>query len=85
MADANLSDFEHSCADCKPRPLDRKGAHERQRRQRQNHAINAINTINDRRTKRPPSKSHKKKLKPSDLQAKDDLDRDERSPKRHTV
>jgi hypothetical protein len=63
--DASREEFDHSCADCKPRPLDRRNATERQRHQRQN---KAINDTGDKKTKRPPSKSHKKKSKPSDLQ-----------------
>lgn len=63
--DASREEFDHSCADCKPRPLDRRHATERQRHQRQN---KAINDTGDKKTKRPPSKSHKKKSKPSDLQ-----------------
>src|SRR6266536_1245453 len=64
--DASREEFDHSCADCKPRPLDRKHATERQRHQRQN---KAINDNDDKKAKRPPpSKSHKKKVKPSDLQ-----------------
>jgi hypothetical protein len=63
--DASREEFDHSCADCKPRPLDRRHATERQRQQRQN---KAINDTGDKKTKRPPSKSHKKKSKPSDLQ-----------------
>jgi uncharacterized protein len=63
--DASREEFDHSCADCKPRSLDRRLATERQRHQRQN---KAINDTGDKKTKRPPSKSHKKKSKPSDLQ-----------------
>jgi hypothetical protein len=63
--DASREEFDHSCADCKPRSLDRRHATERQRHQRQN---KAINDTGDKKTKRPPSKSHKKKSKPSDLQ-----------------
>jgi uncharacterized protein len=83
MDDAKQPEFDHSCADCKPRALDRKGANERQRLQRQN---KAINDTGDRRTKRPPSKSHKKKSKPTDLQVNGDLDHDGHqngSPKEH--
>jgi hypothetical protein len=63
--DASREEFDHSCADCKPRPLDRKHATERQRHQRQN---KAVNDNGDKKAQRPPSKSHKKKVKPSDLQ-----------------
>jgi hypothetical protein len=62
--DASRDDFDHSCADCKPRPVDSRGATERQRVQRQNKA--ASHGI-DKKTKRPPAKSHKKKPKPTDL------------------
>jgi hypothetical protein len=65
VADASREEFDHSCADCKPRPLDRRHATERQRHQRQN---KASNDNGDKKTKRPPSKSHKKKSKPSELQ-----------------
>src|ERR1700709_1358856 len=37
--DASREEFDHSCADCKPRPLDRRHATERQQ-QRQNKTIN---------------------------------------------
>ncbi|CZT49052.1 related to SET3 SET3 complex includes two histone deacetylases, Hos2 and Hst1, and is a meiotic-specific repressor of the sporulation gene program [Rhynchosporium secalis] len=65
--DASKEEFDHSCADCKPRPLtlDRHHATERQTLRRHN---KAINDGSDKKTKRPPSKSHKKKTKPSDLQ-----------------
>jgi uncharacterized protein len=65
VADASREEFDHSCSDCKPRPLDRRHATERQRHQRQN---KASNDSSDKKTKRPPSKSHKKKPKPSELQ-----------------
>lgn len=65
VADASREEFDHSCADCKPRPLDRHNATERQRHQRQN---KANNDGSDKKSKRPPSKSHKKKVKPSELQ-----------------
>lgn len=63
--DASREEFDHSCADCKPRPFDRRHATERQRHQRQN-KVSSEN--GDKKTKRPPSKSHKKKAKPSDVQ-----------------
>jgi hypothetical protein len=65
VADASRADFDHSCADCKPRPLDRRHATERQRSQRQDRSAS-----DDKKTKRPPSsssKSHKKRAKPADL------------------
>ncbi|TVY83594.1 SET domain-containing protein [Lachnellula suecica] len=64
VADASREEFDHSCADCKPRTLDKRHATERQRHQRQN---KASNDNGDKKTKRPPSKSHKKK-KPAELQ-----------------
>ncbi|CAL3969939.1 unnamed protein product [Diplocarpon coronariae] len=65
--DASREEFDHSCADCKPRTLtlDRRHATERQRQQRQN---KTVNDSPDRKTKRPPSKSHRKKAKPAELQ-----------------
>jgi len=81
--DASREEFDHSCADCKPRPLDRRHATERQRHQRQN---KAINDSGDKKTKRPPSKSHKKKSKPSDLQVNGYHDHDAHkngSPQEH--
>ncbi|KAG4430235.1 hypothetical protein IFR05_014277 [Cadophora sp. M221] len=83
--DASREEFDHSCADCKPRPLtlDRRHATERQRLQRQN---KAINDSPDKKTKRPPSKSHKKKAKPSDLQVNGHHDHDHHkhaSPSEH--
>lgn len=62
--DASRDDFDHSCADCKPRLVDNRAATERQRVQRQNKA--ASEGI-DKKTKRPPSKSHKKKPKLSEV------------------
>ncbi|KAG0649133.1 Inactive histone-lysine N-methyltransferase 2E [Hyphodiscus hymeniophilus] len=58
-------DFAHSCADCKPRPLDRRRAIEWQ----QGQSRNKLPSDNgDKKMKRPASKSHKKKTKPADLQ-----------------
>ncbi|ETS82636.1 hypothetical protein PFICI_04512 [Pestalotiopsis fici W106-1] len=59
------ADFAHLCVDCKPRPLDRQGADERQRLRRVN--IHSTEDPSERKIKRPPAKSHKKKSKP-DLQ-----------------
>src|SRR5208337_4172802 len=59
-------DFAHSCADCKPRPLDRQQAFERQR-SRLSVAVPETEAT-DKKSKRPPSKNHKKKPKPTDLQ-----------------
>ncbi|KXH31949.1 PHD-finger domain-containing protein [Colletotrichum simmondsii] len=63
--EALREDFAHSCADCKPRPLDRQKAIERTRRLKNGPTTE---TIPDKKAKRPPSKSHKKKPKPTDLQ-----------------
>src|SRR5450432_859708 len=65
VEDASRDDFNHFCADCKPRVLDRRKATERQRQQREDRPIH---DSGEKKTKRPPSKSHKKKPKPSDLQ-----------------
>ncbi|KFY22697.1 hypothetical protein V493_06396 [Pseudogymnoascus sp. VKM F-4281 (FW-2241)] len=64
VEEASRDDFSHFCADCDPRPLDRRKAHERQREQRQD---KLRQDDVDKKTKRPPSKSHKKKPKPSDV------------------
>lgn len=60
--EAIREDFSHSCADCKPRPLNRQKAI--QRTSQLNHDPPGEN--GDKKTKRPPSKSHKKKAKPSE-------------------
>ncbi|CAF3659434.1 unnamed protein product [Fusarium graminearum] len=62
--EAIREDFAHSCAECKPRPLDRQKAIERTLRLK-NGAVGDERT--DKRTKRPPSKNHKKRSKPADL------------------
>ncbi|KAF5017493.1 hypothetical protein F66182_10572 [Fusarium sp. NRRL 66182] len=61
--EAIREDFAHSCAECKPRPLDRQKAIERTLCLK-----NGATTEEraDKRTKRPPSKSHKKRSKPTD-------------------
>jgi uncharacterized protein len=64
--DANRDDFDHSCHDCKPRPLDRQQAVERQR-QRLGAPLSVTKNASTK-PRRPPSKNHKKKLKPSELQ-----------------
>jgi hypothetical protein len=71
-AEASQPDFSHFCADCKPRPLDKRKATERQRQQRQDNP----SQNHDKKSKRPPSKSHKRKLKPSDLQVNGFQDHD---------
>ncbi|GKT61975.1 PHD-finger domain-containing protein [Colletotrichum tofieldiae] len=63
--EALREDFTHSCADCKPRPLDRQKAIERTRRLKNGGTTEGAP---DKKVKRPPSKSHKKKPKPTDLQ-----------------
>ncbi|PON23549.1 hypothetical protein TGAM01_v207493 [Trichoderma gamsii] len=60
--EAIREDFSHSCADCQPRPLNRQKAIERTLRLRT--SIVEPESI-DKKPKRLPSKSHKKK-KPSD-------------------
>ncbi|KAK4079286.1 hypothetical protein Trihar35433_391 [Trichoderma harzianum] len=63
--EAIREDFAHSCADCKPRPLNRQKAIERTLRLR--NTILEPESIDKKSTKRPPSKSHKKKTKPSEV------------------
>ncbi|KAJ4418898.1 SET domain-containing protein 3 [Gnomoniopsis sp. IMI 355080] len=58
--------FAHSCADCKPRELDRQRAHEQMKAKLGFAAVGSESL--DKKSKRPPSKSHKKKTKPTDLQ-----------------
>lgn len=58
--------FAHSCADCKPRELDRLKAHEQMKAKLGFASIGS--DLLDKKAKRPPSKSHKKKAKPTDLQ-----------------
>ena len=53
----------HNCADCEPRLLDARKATERQRKRRE------LLKIGDRKVRKPTSKSHKKKIKPSEQQA----------------
>lgn len=65
MEDAYNEDFAHSCADCDPRPLNRQQAIERQRARAN---VQVIAEVSDKKPKRPPTKSHKKKPKPSEPQ-----------------
>ncbi|KAI9742933.1 MAG: hypothetical protein M1818_003663 [Claussenomyces sp. TS43310] len=65
VEEASRDDFNHFCADCKPRALDRRKATERQRQQREDRSLH---DTGDKKAKRPPSKSHKKKPKPFDGQ-----------------
>lgn len=55
--DEDLKKYDHFCADCNPRPLDTRGAIERQKNRR--HELNH----GDRKNKKPASKSHKKKIR----------------------
>ncbi|KHJ34944.1 putative phd-finger domain-containing protein [Erysiphe necator] len=71
--DASREDFDHSCADCKPRPLDRRHATERQKIQRQN---KSSCYVGDKKIKRPPSKGQKKKSKGSEVQKNGIYDQD---------
>ncbi|OAQ86731.1 PHD-finger domain-containing protein [Purpureocillium lilacinum] len=64
--EAIREDFSHSCADCKPRPLDRQKAIERTLRLRNAAMVQQLPV--DKKPKRPPSKSHKKKVRPAELQ-----------------
>ena len=63
--EAIREDFAHSCAECKPRPLNRQQAIERTLQLK--HAV-FPGGPSEKKTKRPPSKSHKKKTKPSEVQ-----------------
>jgi hypothetical protein len=64
--EASRDDFSHFCADCSPRPLlERRKATERQRQQRQDRPLQ---DSADKKAKRLPSKSHKKKPRPHDVQ-----------------
>ena len=65
LEDALREDFSHFCAECKPRDLDRQKARERQTA-RLNMPL--VEETTDKKSKRPPSKSHKRKPKPTDLQ-----------------
>ncbi|SPO05845.1 related to SET3 complex [Cephalotrichum gorgonifer] len=63
--EALRENFAHLCHQCNPRPLDHKRAIERTRRLRN---PLAAEESQDKKHKRPVSKSHKKKPKPTDLQ-----------------
>lgn len=65
-AEATKEDFAHSCADCKPRPLNRQKAIERTLRLKKGGQED--DSSGDKKTKRLPTKSNKKKAKPADLQ-----------------
>lgn len=51
----DVSNIDHNCADCEPRPLDTKGATERQSKRREE--------PDSRKAKKTTTKSHKKKVK----------------------
>jgi hypothetical protein len=63
--DALRPNFAHSCVECEPRSLNRQQAIARQRART---IVPVVETAADKKPKRPPSKSHKKKPKPSELQ-----------------
>ncbi len=65
MDDALRPNFSHSCVECQPRHLDRQQAIARQRART---TVPIVAEAADKKPKRPPSKSHKKKPKPSELQ-----------------
>ncbi|POS87730.1 hypothetical protein EPUL_000467 [Erysiphe pulchra] len=71
--DASREDFNHLCADCKPRPLDRRHATERQKIQR---LSKTSSYIGDKKIKRPPSKGQKKKSKVLEVQKNGSHDQD---------
>ncbi|KAI1660762.1 hypothetical protein F4813DRAFT_263196 [Daldinia decipiens] len=62
--EALREDFAHSCAECKPRPLDRQGAFDRQRLRR---SKPSTLEASERKVKRPPTKTTKKKARPTDI------------------
>lgn len=53
----DVANIDHNCADCEPRPLDHKGATERQSNKRREEP-------DTRKVKKTTTKSHKKKVKP---------------------
>lgn len=61
--------FQHSCVDCKPRPLDRQDAIARRKAWLLEHPeFLDAEELPEKKTKKPQSKTHKKKVKPTDLQ-----------------
>ncbi|ESZ90536.1 hypothetical protein SBOR_9085 [Sclerotinia borealis F-4128] len=70
--DASREDFAHLCDDCNPQPLDGRHATDRQKYRQ----IKSINDNNDKKNKRSTTKSHKKKLKPSEIQINGSNDQD---------
>ncbi|MCJ1471134.1 hypothetical protein MMC07_009782 [Pseudocyphellaria aurata] len=76
----DVSNIDHNCADCEPRPLDTKGATERQSKRREE--------PDSRKPKKTTTKSHKKKVKipesnfaPMNGWSHDSHERTSRSPK----
>ncbi|KAI1804204.1 hypothetical protein F4811DRAFT_571398 [Daldinia bambusicola] len=80
--EALREDFAHSCVECKPRPLDRQGAYERQRLRR---SKPSTAEASERKVKRPPTKTTKKKTKPTDpgLNGQISLDLHSKYPQDH--
>jgi hypothetical protein len=64
IEDALREDFSHSCVDCRPRDLDAQKAREIQRGRL---ATSVVEEVSDKKPRRPPTKSHKKKPKPTEL------------------
>lgn len=58
-------EFRHSCADCEPRQLDTQKAAERMQARLGIQLVDG--EPHDKKSKKPPSKTHKKKAKPTDL------------------
>lgn len=58
----DVSEIEHYCADCKPRRLDARSARERQTMRREQ------SDLGERKVKKAPTKSHKKKTKGPETQ-----------------
>lgn len=65
IEDALREDFSHFCVDCTPRELDAQKAREIQKARL---ASSVVEEVSDKKPRRPPSKSHKKKPKPNELQ-----------------
>ncbi|KAJ2983844.1 hypothetical protein NQ176_g396 [Zarea fungicola] len=63
--EAIREDFAHSCAECKPRPLNRQQAI--QRTLRLKNPTQHEGDPSEKKPKRPPSKSNKKRAKPTEL------------------
>lgn len=59
FAKASSDDFAHQCVDCQPRHVDRRKAHEQQRLREEQRRFAREGEI--KKTKRPSSKTHKKK------------------------